>query len=72
MIWNPPYVQPKKGQKGDEGQYGTIRIPLHRQKHPSKMTFFANETGGTNLQVSPAQLNARESTSKEPGLKNFE
>ena len=36
------------------------------------MTFLTNETGGTNQQVSPAQLNARESTPKEPGLKNFE
>ena len=36
------------------------------------MTLLTNETGGTNQQVSPAQLNARESTLKEPGLKNFE
>ena len=36
------------------------------------MTFLINEKYGTNQQVSPAQLNAKESTLKEPGLKNFE
>ena len=37
-----------------------------------RMTFLTDEKCGTNQQVSPAQLNARESTPKEPGLKNFE
>ena len=36
------------------------------------MTFLTKETGGSSQQFSPTQLYARESTPKEPGLKNFE
>ena len=61
----------RKGQKTADCHSGTTNTARHCDIHTCWMALMINETGGTSQQNSPNQLNAKQSTPNEPGLKNL-
>ena len=57
-----------RGQNGDDGQHGTINVPLVAQTCAWRITLGIRGIGGHHQLTSPVQFTVKASTASEPGF----